>query len=162
MKQCAAKWKESRNIVTSKGVVDAGLFVFLVSFVVPHFVHVFNGIFNKIYSITKAQLMEVVDEPYMARSSQGLHIAGRLAILDSQQKKISNKLAALEKQLEILRETKIHLKSYLTKLQNSSKQAVETEYTKTVKPNKQHDKRQARQRNRQQTISKVCAERFNK
>ena len=126
MKQCAAKWKESRNIVTSKGVVDAGLFVFLVSFVVPHFVHVFNGIFNKIYSITKARLMEVVDEPYMARSSQGLHIAGRLAILDSQQKEISNKLAALEKQLEILRETKIHLKSYLTKLQNSSsKQAVD-------------------------------------
>ena len=65
--------------------------------------HIFMGVFNKLYKVCKDKLVQLFDEPYMSRSEEAGQMRGRVAELDQKQREQAAMVQALQEQLEQLK-----------------------------------------------------------
>ena len=104
------------SVDATKGVVSEPILDFAPDEVVIAFVHVFMGVFNKIYDVLRDKLVELVDKPYMARSNEALEMEGKIAALDQKQREHAAMILALSEQLVELKSEKATLVKYKASL----------------------------------------------
>ena len=76
----------------SKGVVDEPIIEFAPKEVVLAFVHLFMGIFNKLYSFLCDQLLLLFDTPYLQQTGVVQKMEDKIQILDMEQKDLAMKI----------------------------------------------------------------------
>ena len=119
MKKCLEVWKDTASHVLSKGVIAEPIFPFAIGMIVPHFVHVFNGIFNKIWDSMKTSLVRFIDEPYMLRSEAAAVMTTRIEELEDSKKYQCMKLAEKKEELALLKQSQVDLQTYLNKFEKT-------------------------------------------
>ena len=117
MTACLDAVRAGKPACETKGVVDYPILNFDPCDVVPAFLHIITGVFNKIFDYSKEKLVKLLDEPFMQRSPEARYMSGRISELDEKQKREVGKLEQLQNEVQQLQCNLAHLQSYLKKLQ---------------------------------------------
>ena len=116
MRESAQIFKDTGSVLMSKGVVDEPIIEFAPKEVMLAFVHLFMGIFNKLYSFLCDQLLLLFDTPYLQQTGVVKKMEDKIQILDMEQKDLATKIKEHDKELVTLKIEKHHLAEYVRTL----------------------------------------------
>ena len=117
MQECLTTFNNTGSILESKGVVSAPILPIEPMKVMFPYVHVFKGVWQKIWDFGTDHLVKILDAPYIGRTPQARQLNERIMELDKQQQTKVAALAYLETELVRLKTEHANLSTYLQKLQ---------------------------------------------
>lgn len=83
------------------------------------FLHVLTGVWNKIFTVAKEKLMNLLDVPYMRQMPEARMLTARIAELDARQAQHINDIETKEQAMEQLKAELKALQTYLDRVQSS-------------------------------------------